>query len=272
METIVVTGGAGRIATALRPRLARPGRVIRLLDIVEPAQPVGDGEEFVAVAVTDQDATTRACEGARALIHLGADPSERPWAELVETNITGTYVAFESARSAGVPTVFFASSLHCVGYESLESVGRAEVLVPRPDTLYGVTKAAGEAIGSLYADRFGMTVVAARIMQFGEEPADDRLAGSTWLSPDDAARLVAAAIALSEPGFHVVWGVSANTPAFMPLDPGRRIGFDPRDDASERFRRRGVDPVPAVADPATALLAGTFIDADHPVGEDWTSR
>jgi hypothetical protein len=271
METIVITGGAGRIATALRPRLARPGRVIRLLDLAPPEEPLREREEFVEVAVTDEAATTRAFAGARAVIHLGGDPSERPWAELVDTNITGTYVAFESARAAGVQTVFFASSIHCVGYESLASVGREEVLVPRPDTLYGVTKAAGEALGSMYADRFGMTVVAARIMQFGDEPAADALAGSTWLSADDAARLVEATIALTEPGFRIVWGVSANTPRFMPLQPGRRMGFEPQDDASEVFRRRGVEPVPSVSDPATTLLAGTFIDADHPVGEDWTA-
>jgi uronate dehydrogenase len=39
MPTILITGAAGSIGTMLRPRLARPGRVLRLLDIVPLAAP-----------------------------------------------------------------------------------------------------------------------------------------------------------------------------------------------------------------------------------------
>lgn len=257
----MLTGGAGRIASALRPRLARRGRVLRLLDVHEPADPAGAGEEFVRVAVTDQDAMTDACRGAAALVHLGGDPSERPWAELVETNITGAYVALESARAAGVESVFLASSLHCVGYETFAAAAEVPVLRPRPDTLYGVTKAAGEALGSLYADRFGLTVVAARIMEFGDEPDPGR-GRSTWLSPDDAARLVEAAVGLRRPGCHVVWGVSRNTGGAVPLGPGEAIGFFPEDDAGE------ADAPPAAS--GRDLIAGSFIDDDRPVGTDWS--
>ena len=235
--------------------------MLRLLDVQEPDEAPGPGEEFRRVAVTDQDATTDACRGATALVHLGGDPSERPWAELVETNVTGTDVALESARVAGVEAVLLASSLHCVGYETFAAAAASPVLRPRPDTLYGATKAAGEALGSLYADRFGLTVVAARIMEYGDEPDPGR-GRSTWLSPGDAARLVEAAVRLRRPGCHVVWGVSRNTGGGLPLGPGEAIGYVPEDDAGED------------ADAASAgdLIAGTFIDADHPVGADWTLR
>ena len=33
MAVILITGAAGRIGTMLRPRLARPGRTLRVLDI-----------------------------------------------------------------------------------------------------------------------------------------------------------------------------------------------------------------------------------------------
>ena len=36
-ERVLITGAAGKVATLLRPRLVRPGRSVRLLDIVEPA-------------------------------------------------------------------------------------------------------------------------------------------------------------------------------------------------------------------------------------------
>ncbi len=72
MSTILITGAAGRIATMLRPRLARPGRVLRLLDIAPLATPAGPGEESVTALVTDMAAMTAACAGADAV-----DPPRR---------------------------------------------------------------------------------------------------------------------------------------------------------------------------------------------------
>ena len=36
VPTILMTGGSGRIGSMLRTRLARPGRTLRLLDVVPP--------------------------------------------------------------------------------------------------------------------------------------------------------------------------------------------------------------------------------------------
>lgn len=269
-EIVVITGGAGRIASALRPRLEKPGRTIRLLDVKEPAVPMGADEEFHRVGVTDLAGTTEACRGAKALIHLGGDPSERPWPELAETNITGTYTAFESARQAGVSHVFFASSLHCVGYNTLQAASKLDVLPPRPDTLYGVTKAAGEAVGSMYADRFGLRVVAARIMEFSDKPTTPRHA-YTWLSPDDAARLVEASMSITKPGFHLVWGSSRNSRSTVPFEPGERMGYFPEDDADTHLRGHSTEETGGEGiDPALETIAGNFIDHAHPVGKDWT--
>ena len=46
MPIILITGGAGRVGAMLRPRLARPGRTLRLLDLTPPDSP-GPGEEVV---------------------------------------------------------------------------------------------------------------------------------------------------------------------------------------------------------------------------------
>jgi uronate dehydrogenase len=108
--------------------------------------------------------------------------------------------------------------------------------LPRPDTFYGVGKVAAEALLALYADRYAVDAVACRIGSFLEEPATAR-ALSTWLSPDDCVRMVEAALTAPAPGFAVVYGISANTRAWWDLEPGRRLGYEPLDDA-EAFAAR----------------------------------
>src|SRR5271165_7164814 len=195
MPTILVTGAAGRIGTMLRSRLARPGRTLRLLDVV-PADPVpGRPEEAVTASVTDMAAMTAACRDVDAVIHLGGIPGEAPWDRILDVNINGTYVVFEAARRAGVPRVVFASSNHAVGFSPRESFPVPDYAYPAPDTYYGVSKAAGEALAALYARKHGLDAVCVRILSCFPRPLDRRML-STWLSPDDAARLFEACLSV----------------------------------------------------------------------------
>src|SRR5208283_2884089 len=114
MPVIVITGAAGLVGSMLRPRLARPGRTLRVLDIAPLT--AGTGEEVIRASVTDLDAMTAACQGADAVIHLGGYAGEEPWESILDVNIHGGYVAFEAARRAGVSRVIFASSNHAVGF------------------------------------------------------------------------------------------------------------------------------------------------------------
>ena len=57
---------------------------------------------------------------------------------------------------------------------------------------------------------------------------------STWLSHDDAVRMFEAALTTPDPGFAVLYGISANTRAWWDLDAGRALGYQPQDDA-ERY-------------------------------------
>jgi uronate dehydrogenase len=265
----------------LRPRLARPGRTLRLLDVVPPAppapaaEPAGPGEpdgrrkeEAVVASVTDLAAMTQACAGADAVIHLAGVPSEGPWDTIMETNIHGTYTVFEAARRAGVPRVIFASSNHAVGFTPRSAFPVPDYTFPAPDTYYGVSKVTGEALAALYHHRYGLDTICLRILSCFEQPTTLRML-STWLSPDDTGRLFEACLSAERPGFRVVFGVSANTRGgWVSLDEARALGYQPQDDAeayaAEVIAAHG-EPDPA--DPVFAYLGGEFtrpeLDADH---------
>jgi uronate dehydrogenase len=229
LSTILITGAAGGIGTLMRPRLARPDRVLRLLD-VEPLE-AGPGEETVRASVTDLAAMTDACQGADAVIHLGGRSTEAAWARILETNIDGTYKVFEAARRAGVPRVIFASSNHAVGFYTPDEYPLPESAPALPDTYYGVSKVTGEALGALYHHRYGLDVVCIRILTCFPKPGDQR-ALSTWLSPDDCARLFEACLAAEKPGYRVVYGVSANTRGgWVSLEGAAALGYRAKDDA-----------------------------------------
>ncbi|MFI8523111.1 NAD-dependent epimerase/dehydratase family protein [Promicromonospora sukumoe] len=265
-QVVAITGAAGRIGRAVAPFLRNPGRELRLLDRAVPADR-DERDRWFTGDITEPGALDDAFRGADLVVHLAAHPWERPWPEILAVNIDGTQKVLDAAHEAGVPRVLLASSIHAVGYATPDEAGADDVLVPRPDTFYGVSKAAGEALGSVYADRFGMTVVSARICAFNTEVGEGR-ALAQWLSPADAARLVEAAAALDRPGHHIVWGVSDNAPGWFPLGPGHAIGFHPQDDAVRHVRERdGVEPPQPDREGA---LAGIFADDEHPLGGEWS--
>lgn len=266
MPRILVTGAAGAVGSLVRPRLARPGRILRLLDVV-PLEP-GEGEEAVQASVTDADAMRAACEGVDAVIHLGGISGEAPWERILDVNIHGTYTVFEAARRAGVPRVVFASSNHVVGYRTPAEYPLTADAPPLPDTYYGVSKATGEALGALYHHRYGLDVICIRIMTCFAEPPDPR-ALATWLSPDDCARLLEACLAVEKPGYRIVYGVSPNTRGgWVSLDEARALGYAPVDDAEVHAEAvLAAHGEPAEDDPAFAHLGGSFtfpdLDADR---------
>ncbi|MGH8791529.1 MAG: NAD-dependent epimerase/dehydratase family protein [Stackebrandtia sp.] len=233
-QRILVTGAAGKVGTMLRPRLARPDRVLRLLDVREPP-PLDDAgaEETVVGSVDDLHAMTAACRDVAAVVHLGGLSGESSLDEVLRVNVAGTHRVLEATRRAGVGRVVYASSNHAVGFHARAEAGPdglAGDAEPRPDTMYGWSKVAAEAACRLYCDRYGMDVVCLRIGSWSPRPREVR-ALATWLSPDDGARLVEASLSAPSPGFRTVWGVSRNTRRWWSLAAGEEIGFRPQDDA-----------------------------------------
>jgi uronate dehydrogenase len=258
VPVIVITGAAGLVGSMLRPRLARPDRTLRLLDVVPLT--AGPGEEAVQASVTDLDAMTAACQGAEAVIHLAGIATEASWPRILEANINGGYGAFEAARRAGTPRVIFASSNHAVGFTPRADFPVPDYAFPAPDTNYGVSKAAIEALAAMYHYRHGLDAICVRILSCFPRPTNLRML-STWLSPDDTGRLFEACLTAERPGFRVIYGVSANTRGgWVSLAEARALGYEPRDDAeayaAEIIAEQG-EPDPA-ADPVLRYLGGEF--------------
>jgi uronate dehydrogenase len=100
----------------------------------------------------------------------------------------------------------------------------------KPDGRYGVSKVFGEAMGSLYADKYGMQVFNMRIGNLNPVPIDKRRL-SIWISPRDLAQLVMIGIDHPEIHFETVYGVSGNTRSWYDNSNAARLGYKPQDNA-----------------------------------------
>jgi uronate dehydrogenase len=264
VQRVLITGSAGIVGQFMRTRLRRSDRVLRLLDLA-PQAPAEAGEnvELVTASVTDAAAMAEACAGVDALIHLGGHSRENTWEATLDVNINGTQIVLEAARAAAVPRVILASSNHSVGFRRNDEGGENGVAAdttPRPDTYYGVSKAAIEALGSLYHSRFGMDVIVIRIGSCFETPLPLGPRGlTTWLSPDDGARLFEACLSFPSPGYRIVWGVSDNTRRVYSLTEAEALGY------------KSLDNAETYAEQMTGMAAPTGIAAEHLGGGFCTS-
>ncbi len=249
---IAITGAAGLIGTRLCADLARDHDVVRI-DLT------GDG---LIADVRDVDALTAAVAGCETIVHLGGySQVDATWEQAYDVNILGTRNAFEAARIVGAKRVIFASSNHAVGmieerhlpriYEPGAGIVAGVDAEIQPDSLYGVSKAFGEAIGRYYSDKFGLQVTCVRIGSITQhdDPKHPSVAQSsswlpldeaqrfaryraTWMSHADFARLVRCICARDVP-FAIVYGVGDNLTRFWDLEPGRALfAFWPQDGAT----------------------------------------
>ena len=198
---------------------------LRLLDI-RPQEGVE------RLDLRDLAAVEHAFQGVEKVVHLGAISSEARFEDILDHNIRTTYNVYEAARRRGVRRVVFASSNHAIGmYPRSQKIG-SDVPV-RPDTYYGVSKAFGEALGRLYAEKWGLEVACVRIGTVNREnrPLTVRHL-STWLSHRDCVALFKACLE-SELTFEIVYGVSRTTRSWWDLRPAEALGFSPQDDADD---------------------------------------
>ena len=233
-ETLVVTGAGGRLGTYLRASVRELATTARLLDVVRPPEAAADEPVVVFQgSVTDPKVLDSVCEGADALVHLAGFAGDAPWPDLSEVNVGGTWAVLEAARRHRLRRVVVASSNHAVGFRARGPLPLPDDVAPLPDSLYGVSKAALEALCGFYSLEYSMDIVCLRIGSCFDAPGNLRML-STWLSPGDFVRLTRASLTTKRAGFHLVWGVSANTRRWWSTAGGDAIAFHPEDDA-ERY-------------------------------------
>lgn len=250
---VLVTGAGGSIGRTLVDRLPALGHELRGLDLI--ADPSGGCSlGWIVGDCLDPEVVQQAVAGVDVVVHLAGNPDEDSLPASLASHVHTTGHLLDAMVAHGVRRMVYASSNHAVGNTPRSDLLTTSVRA-RPDTFYGVAKVAAKALLSLYVDRHDIRATALRIGTFEEQPSSVR-ALSTWLSPDDAVRMVDAAISSSPPGFDVYYGVSANTRGWWDLSPGRLSGYEPQDDA-EAFANL-VEPR-SQDDAEAAYVGGSFV-------------
>jgi uronate dehydrogenase len=226
VKAILITGASGDVGRHLSRELAGRYR-LRLSDrrALKPAK----GQRFVRADITKMADALRITKGVDVVVHLGGYSVEGPWAAILRANIVGCYNVFEAARRNGVKRIVFPTSNHAVGFYRRDQTIDHRVY-PKPDSRYGVSKVFGEALGSLYADKYGMEVFMIRIGNVNPAPIDKRRL-SIWVSPRDLAQLVSIGIEHPDIRFDIVYGVSGNQRSWYDNSNAVRLGYRPQDDS-----------------------------------------
>lgn len=253
---IAITGAAGSVGE--QALAAFEGTDHELTPITHSET---EGLDSEIVDVTDSERVMEALSDQDAVVHLAANPSpEADWEGVREVNIDGAYNVYEAAIENGLDRVVFASTNHVAHMYNAASPDEPESLVedpdvidpddpPRPDSYYGVSKVAGEALGSYYADRHGLEVVNLRIGWLldeseleetqGEPEEQARYARAMWLSERDCRDAIRGATLSSLRENPVTANVvSANDDRYLSLTHAiRGIGYRPRDNSAEVLNR-----------------------------------
>ncbi|MSQ89607.1 MAG: NAD(P)-dependent oxidoreductase [Betaproteobacteria bacterium] len=229
MKTILITGAAGDVGTHLRRELAGRYR-IRASDL-RPLKKIAQ-ETFLRADISKMSDALRITKSVDAVVHLGGYSVEGPWEGILNANIIGCYNVFEAARRNGVKRILFPTSNHATGFYRLDQTIDHRVY-PKPDSRYGVSKVFGEALASLYADKYGMQMFCMRIGNVNPVPIDKRRL-SILFTPRDLAQLVTIGIEHPQIHFEIVYGVSGNQRSWYDNSNAIRLGYKPQDD-SETF-------------------------------------
>jgi uronate dehydrogenase len=246
MQKILITGAAGDVGTRLR-KLLKGVYSLRVSDIRKPAD-LGADDEFVAADLGDYEQTKQITAGIDGIVHLGGYSVEGPWETIHKSNIVGCYNLFEAAYRSGVKRIVFASSNHAVGFYPRDRKIGVDVTL-RPDSRYGVSKAFGEAVGALYADKHGLRVTCIRIGNVNDKPLDKRRL-SIWVKPEDLAQLIRIGLEHPDIRFEIFYGVSDNGAGWWDNSNARRFGYRPqfrseifRDEAMAAQAKLPADPI-----------------------------
>jgi uronate dehydrogenase len=257
---ILMTGAAGHIGRQIRAGLRELATHVRLSDIVDLGE-AGPGEEIVPCELTDTPALRPLVRDCDAILHFGGISKENTAESIHRVNIDGVYHLYEAARKEGVKRILFASSNHAIGFHTRETRLTASSPV-RPDSNYGVSKVYGEALASLYWDKYGIETLIVRIGSCFPEPHDRRML-ATWMSAADMLRLIGCMLNAPRLGCPIVYGVSNNPEQWWDNSEVAFLGWTPQDSSAQFAHLFADAPGQDPSDPAVIYQGGGFAKAGH---------
>ena len=237
----MITGATGDVGKALCDSLHSFG-----YDIITSSRSMPDGwsHPYKAFDITDLDAFVESLKDVSVLVHLaGQREPDAGFEELVGPNIRGAYNAFEAALRCGVQRVIYASSANvCNGSVSKQPISEDVVC---PSSLYGTTKAFGEALARYYAEVHGLSTICFRMgwtIPFDESkklltnpPMDSLYARQVFLSTEDFVQLVHLALeAPDDLKFGKFNALSDNREKHLDISEAKSVlGYEPKHDSYE---------------------------------------
>ncbi|QFU08166.1 putative epimerase/dehydratase [Rhodobacteraceae bacterium THAF1] len=257
LKKLLITGASGNLGVMCRTGLKPLAETIRLSDR-DGVTDAASHEEIVHCDLADKDAVEALVEGCDGIVHLGGQSVEAPWDTVRSSNIDGVFNLYEAARKSSVtPRIVFASSNHAIGFHPQTERLDAKSLT-RPDGLYGVSKVFGEAMASMYHDKFGIETACIRIGSCFPEPKNHRML-ATWMSDRDFFALIERIFLVPSLGCPIIYGASANSGSWWDNREVAYLGWQPQDNA-EAFRAKldaQMDP-PGKDDPNAVYQGGAF--------------
>lgn len=237
---MLLTGAGGYIGGLIIACLADRYDWI-LTDLQSPADT--RGLQFVPADITEMAALRPLCKQAETIVHLAAaSKPDAVWQDLLQPNIVGVYNLLQAACEAGCRRVIFASSLHVVDGHPKDMQILPEMPVS-PVSLYGATKAWGEAVAAFYARQKNLSAICLRIGWV--MPRNDRRIVPGFprldivLTHEDLIRLITASIdAPDDLRFGIFHGISNNRRKRLDISSARELlRYEPQDDAFELAQR-----------------------------------